>query len=375
MESGTIVRAAVARRPGADFDMEDLRLALPRPDEVAIRVSGVGICHTDLVARDQIIPVPLPIVLGHEAAGIVEAVGAQVTDLSPGDKVVVSYSACGECRTCGEHEPAYCEKFGPLNFLGRRMDGSTALSDENGPIGSHFFGQSSFCERIVAPRQNLVKVETQLPLSLLGPLGCGIQTGAGAIMHSLDCQAGSSVAIFGAGSVGMAAVLAAVARRCATIVVVEPHRSRRELALELGATHAIDPTRGDPVAAVRAIRPEGLEFSLDVTGVPAAIEAAIGVLMKRGTCALVGAPQKAGQVVPLRFGMFVQNGHRLVGVMEGDSNPESFIPKLLELQAAGQFPFEKLLTTYPFHAINQAIADQAAGLCLKPVLLMGDDQC
>ena len=362
--------AAVLREPGGALVPQTVRLRPIQAEEVLVRVAGVGICHTDLVSRDQIIPVPLPIVLGHEAAGVVEDVGADLSDIKPGDKVVLTFASCGHCPACEDHLPGYCDQFGALNFLGKRMDGSTAFADDDGPIGSHFFGQSSFAGHAIAHRRNIVKVESDLPLELLGPLGCGIQTGAGAVLNSLDCEPGSSLAIFGAGAVGMSAVLAAAARGCGPIIVIEPIAARRDMALSLGATHAFDPrAEADLAVTVRRIVPRGVDYSLDVTGVPAAIEGAVSVLAKRGTCALVGAPQKAGQTVPIRFGTFVQNGIRLIGVMEGDGEPQRFISLLLEMQAAGRFPFEKLLTTYDFVQIEQAIADQQAGKCLKPVLV------
>jgi aryl-alcohol dehydrogenase len=370
-----MVQAAVLREAGGRFEPQTVRLTPLQAEEVLVRVAGVGICHTDLAVRERVIPVPLPAVLGHEAAGVVEEVGAAVHDIAPGDAVVLSFSSCGECPACDAHVPGYCDDFVPQNFRGARADGSTAFHDDAGAIGSHFFGQSSFADLAVTRRRNLVKVSSKLPLALLGPLGCGIQTGAGAVFNALNCPKGSSLAVFGAGSVGMSAVLAAVARECATIIVVEPIAARRDLALSLGATHAFDPgAEPDIVEAVRAIVPRGVAYSIDVTGVPAAIEGAIAVLAKRGTCALIGAPQRAGQTVPLRFGMLVQNGVRIIGVMEGDGEPQRLIPELLALHAAGRFPLDKLLTTYPFHDIERAIADQHAGACLKPVLVMPSAQ-
>jgi aryl-alcohol dehydrogenase len=366
----TSVIAAVARTPGQDFMIEPLVLAHPQSDEVLVRIAGVGICHTDLVARDQIIPVPLPAVFGHEGAGIVEAVGSEVRDLVPGDKVVLSYLSCGRCPQCGHSDFGYCAHFGALNFLGRRTDGTSAIRDEAGPISGHFFAQSSFATYAIAHERNTVKVDSALPLEMLGALGCGIQTGAGAIFHSLDCQPGSSVAIFGGGSVGMSAVMAAAVRKCAPIIVVEPVEARRNLALELGATHVIDPGVDDAPGAIREIRPDGVDFVVEVTGIPAVIEAAIASLVKRGTCALMGSPQKAGETFSVRTGTFITSGARLIGVMQGDSDPQTFIPELLALQAAGKFPFEKLMTTYQFADINRAIADQAKGIVLKPVLVM-----
>ncbi|HKR89624.1 MAG TPA: NAD(P)-dependent alcohol dehydrogenase [Phenylobacterium sp.] len=370
MTTDTAVLAAVAREPNGPFSLEHLTLAAPEADEVLVRVAGVGVCHTDLVARDQIIPVPLPAVLGHEGAGVVERVGRNVTAVQPGDRVVLSFLYCESCRPCSEHAYPYCDHFGVLNFSGRRSDGRTALRSEAGPVHSHFFGQSSFATFALAHRRNVVKVESELPIELLGPLGCGVQTGAGAVLRSLDCQPGSSIAIFGAGAVGMSAVMAAKVRRCNPVIVIEPVAARRTLALELGATHAVDPAEGDVGEAIRRIVRDGVRYSLDLSGVPSVIETAITSLAKRGVCALTGSPQKPGETFAIRSGLFVTMGAKVVGVMEGDSDPHEFIPELLALQAAGSFPFERMIRTYQLSEINEAVADHKSGKVVKPVLVM-----
>ena len=365
----TAVLAAVARDAGGAFNLEQLVLDDPEDDEVLVRIAGVGLCHTDLAARDQVIPIPLPAVFGHEGAGTVERVGRNVLDLAPGDSVILSFMSCGLCPPCADGQPAYCGHFVPLNFGGGRTGDGTALHNGEEAISSHFFSQSSFANYALANRRNVVKASSDLPLALLGPLGGGIQTGAGAILHSLDCKAGQTVAIFGAGPVGISAVMAAAARGCSTIIVIEPVAARRKMALGLGATDALDPAAGDVLSAIRSICPGGIDASLDVTGIPAVIETAIASLRKRGTCALIGVPEVAGQTFSVRTGLMVQNGTTLVGVMEGDSDPQVFIPQLLEMQAAGDFPFERMITTYSFADINRAVADQKAGFVLKAVLI------
>lgn len=364
--------AAVATVPGEAFQLRDLELEAPRDEEVLIRIVGTGICHTDLIARDQVIPTPLPAVFGHEASGIVERVGAAVDDLSVGDTVVLTFLSCGSCGACRDDRPAYCAQMPLLNFMGRRSDGSTALSDGATPISSHFFGQSSFATHALAHRRNAIKVEVgALPLEYLGPLGCGIQTGAGTVMRVLDSGPSHSVAVFGGGPVGMSAVLAAAARGCRRIILIEPHEARRALAVELGATDVVDPAAvAEVAAAVRAIEPAGIDHVVEATGIPAVIEAAVASTAKLGTCALVGAPSKPGETAPLRFGLVVQNGVTLRGVIEGDSDPQTFIPELLRLQAAGRFPFERMIALYELTDINRAIEKQKAGTCLKAVLRM-----
>src|SRR5690606_7044991 len=215
----TTVTAAVATAPETPLDVRELELDDPRPDEVQVRIVASGVCHTDAIIRDQWYPVPLPAVLGHEGAGIVERVGANVTSVAPGDKVVLAPASCGSCALCIGGHPAYCENFYSYTFGGTRQDGTTAFSDGGTPITSNFFGQSSFASVTNVAERNVVKVDDDAPLDILGPLGCGIQTGAGAVLNVLQPGPGSSIAIFGTGAVGMAGMLAAAAAGCTTIVM------------------------------------------------------------------------------------------------------------------------------------------------------------
>lgn len=364
------INAAVATAPSAPFVLRQVELAEPRPDEVLVRIAGVGLCHTDLVARDQFIPIPLPAVLGHEGSGTVERVGRDVEGLHPGDSVVIAFSSCGACRQCRQGLPPYCASFPALNFAGTRPDGSTSLFCESAGVSSHFFGQSSFAEFCVVPARNCVAInDAALPVELLGPLGCGIQTGAGAVLRSMDCEAGTSIAVFGGGPVGLAAIMAARHRGCDPIVLVEPVAARREMALGLGATHVIDPAAGVVSEAIRAILPGGLDYALETSGREAVVDTAIAALASRGLLGLVGVPPRPESSFSANLASLITFGHRIHGIIEGDSNPRDFIPELVRLQREGAFPFEKLLRTYPLADINIAIADQAAGLCVKPVLI------
>lgn len=362
--------AAVAREAGARFTVEDVRVDQPRAGEVLVRIAGVGLCHTDLVFRDQFVPYPLPAVLGHEGAGVVEAVGPDVRDLQVGDRVVLGFSSCGHCARCGEGLPSYCRQFPPLNYAGARLeDGTTALSRGEERIASHFFGQSSFAAHAVVRARNAVKVDDDAPLELLGPLGCGFQTGAGAVMRSMACPAGSSLVIVGGGPVGLAAVMGAVIQRCATIVLVEPVVARRALGRELGATHVVDPAAGDMTAALRAIVPDGVDYALDTSGRIDAIASALAALAPRGLLGLVGVPPRADDALPLNLAAAITFGQRVMGIMVGDSDPQTFIPELIAHHRAGRFPFDRLITTYPLTDINEAIAAQARGDGVKIVLI------
>ena len=365
------ISAAIVRAPGAPFTIELVTLAEPRPDEVRVRIVATGLCHTDIVVRDQVLPTPLPAVLGHEGAGVIEAVGADVTDLAPGDPVVLGFAACRECAPCRSGEPAYCAHFSALNFGGCRADGTKALSDASGPISSHFFGQSSFATHALVAAKNVVKVPASAPLALLGPLGCGIMTGAGAMLNTLAVQAGDTVLVSGGGPVGLSGVMAAAAMGAETIILVDPLSTRRDFAMKIGATHCIDPMRGDFAQSVRAILPEGASRILETSGVSQAIEGAVAALAPRGRLAMVGVPKSLDATITIGALPLISLGASICGVTEGDADPRSFIPRLIELYEAGRFPFDKLITLYPMERINEAIEDQRVGRCVKAVLTMG----
>lgn len=364
--------AAVARAKGSPFTLETLAVNEPRSGEILVKVVGVGLCHTDLVFKDQMDAFPKPSVLGHEGAGVVEAIGPGVTGLAVGDKVVLGFSSCGECERCNEHLPSYCEQFLTLNYAGcRPEDGSTAYADQNTSVGSHFFGQSSMASHAIVRATNAVKVDglTALPLELLGPLGCGLMTGAGAVLNAFSCKPGSSLLVIGGGPVGLAAVMAGKIAQCRQIILVEPIEARRTVALELGATHVLDPNAGNLESEIRAIAPNGINAALDTSGVAEVIELATSLLASHGIIGLVGVPRVVGTTISLSIGQLMTFGRRVIGIIEGDSDPQTFIPHLLELNAAGQFPFEQLIKAYPLSTINEAIAAQARGDCIKVVLL------
>jgi len=362
------ITAAVTPGKSQPFVIETIELEDPRPDEVRVKVVATGLCHTDLVVRDQYYPTPLPAVLGHEGAGIVDAVGTAVTKVKPGDPVVLSYKACGSCHSCKEGEQAYCLDLFAQNFAGRRSDGTSPLKRHGEPIAGMFFAQSSFATFALAHETNVVKVRADAPLELLGPLGCGVQTGAGAVMNTLNPRAGSSIAIFGAGSVGLSAVMAAYTIGCTPIIAIDPNESRRELALDLGATHAIDPTADDPVAAIKAITGTGAFYSLETSSLPKVFRQAVDCLTLRGVCGLIGAAPLGTEA---SFDMNeILFGRTIRGVIEGDSVPDIFIPRLVELFMQGRFPLDRLTRKYPLEEINQAAADSEAGTTIKPILVM-----
>jgi len=364
------INAAIARAAHQPFSIEEADIEDPRADEVLVKIHGVGLCHTDLIARDQFIPIALPAILGHEGAGVVTAAGEQVTKVKVGDRVVLSFASCGRCRRCAENLPSYCASFPALNYSGRRPDGSSGLSISGAPISSSFFGQSSFASYALTHERNLVIVDdSSVPLQILGPLGCGFQTGAGAVMRSLACEPGSSVCVFGGGPVGLAAIMGAAIRGCATIILVEPIAARRAMAKSLGATHLIDSASGEVGEAIRAIVPAGVDYALDSSGREEVIMTALGALGSHGLLGLVGVPPRPESAISVNLASLITFGHRIHGIIEGDSDLDRFIPELLEHFKAGRFPFDTLVKTYPIDQINEAIAAQLRGDCIKAVLI------
>jgi aryl-alcohol dehydrogenase len=361
------IKAAVIRKKGGPFQIETLALEEPRPDEVLVRIVATGMCHTDMVARDQLYTVPMPVVLGHEGAGVVERVGGSVKKLKQGDHVVLTYMWCGHCKPCLNGHLTYCANFYPLNFGGAREDGSTATHDKQGAVHDHFFGQSSFGTYAVAHERNVVKLPGNAPLELLGPLGCGIQTGAGAVMNALKVRPGSSFATFGGGAVGLSAVMAARVAGAATIITADVVPSRLALAKELGATHTINSKETDPIEAVRKITGGGADFTLESSGRPAVLRQAIDALTIKGVCGIVGAPA-LGTEASFDVNGVMTTGKTILGIIEGDSVPDLFIPSLVELYQQGRFPFDKLVKFYTLDQINQAAEDSEKGVTIKPIV-------
>lgn len=361
------ITAAVVKQQGS-FDLAPAHLEAPRDDEVLVRIVAAGLCHTDLVVRDQIYPVPLPIVLGHEGAGIVEAVGPAVEKVAPGDHVAISFLNCARCRPCFDGSPASCANFNDMNFSGQRPDGSHAITDLDGnPMNDRFFGQSSFATYALTHERNTVKVRDDAPLELLGPLGCGIQTGAGTVLNALRPEFGTSIAVYGCGAVGLSAIMAAVIAGCPQIFAVDVHDSRLEVARQLGATHTFNGRQVDVVKEIKAASGGGTHYAVETTGVPPVVRQALNALRPLGRAAIVGVTPEMNIDV---HNDLMAEGKAMIGVIEGDSVPRVFIPKLIEHYKAGRFPFDKLIGYYDFKDINQAFEDSQQGTTIKPVLTL-----
>jgi aryl-alcohol dehydrogenase len=363
------IRAAVTDSQGAPFAIQPLEAGELQSGELRVKVAASGVCHTDLIVRDQWYPVPLPAVLGHEGAGVVEQVAPGVSKVARGDHVAMSFDSCGACPTCLTGRPSYCHDFFARNFAASRPDGSTVLSRNGEAIHSHFFGQSSFATYAVATERNVVKLDPGVPLEVAAPFGCGIQTGAGAIFNVMRPAAGSSVAVFGAGTVGLASVMAARIVGATTIIAIDVKPARLDLARELGATDTILASEQDVEEAIKTITAGGSDFAVESTGVPEVLRVAVDSTAPTGMTGVIGAPA-FGTEVALDVNNILVAGRTVRGIVEGDSVPDIFIPRLIEQWQMGAFPVDRLMSYYDFDQLDRAAADAERGQVVKAVVRM-----
>lgn len=359
------IQAALARSKDAPFSIESLNLAPIRVGEILVKLTGTGICHTDLAIVHQHFPLPLPYVLGHEGAGVVAGVAADVSDLEVGDHVVLSFESCGTCGTCHSGHPAYCEQYATRNYGRARLDESPFFVDESGtPIAGRFLGQSSFATHVIATARNTIKVRPDIPLHMLCGMGCGFMTGASAVMKLEPFRHTDTFAVLGTGALGFAAMFAARIRGYERIVMVDKVGSRLQLARELGATETIDTSYEDLGGRLAALG--GVDCCIDTTGSAPVVSAAVRALKRRGTIVLLGGSPNRLAEIDL---MSLIQGKQMRGEIFGDADPHYLIPQLIQEYRDGRFPVDRLIRTYPFRAINEAAADAASGATIKPVLL------
>ncbi|MGH8862511.1 MAG: NAD(P)-dependent alcohol dehydrogenase [Jatrophihabitantaceae bacterium] len=355
--------AAVLEQSGGRFTLTEVDLADPRPDEVLVRVVSVGICGTDLEFANFF---PTPVVLGHEGAGVVERVGGAVTSVRPGDHVAMSFASCGTCSLCLTGSPAYCRSFDAVNLTGRRPDGSSAISRDGAAVNGHFLGQSSFAAHVVAPQRAVVPIDPGIDLVHVGPFGCGFQTGAGSVLNVMRPQPGQTIAVFGAGAVGSAAIIAAALSNCGVIAAVDVNPAKLAAAREFGATHCVD-SSSELAAALREVAPLGFDYVLDTTGRADVLRTAVEALGPRGRAGVIGVGPSESMTFDWRS---VLNGRSITGIIAGSSVPQVFVPKLLDLHARGKFPVDRMISYFPFAHINEAVAAVRSGDVAKAVLTL-----
>lgn len=360
------VLAAIAVDPSQPFVIDTIHLDDPRPDEVVIQLAATGLCHTDLSAKSGKTPFPLPAVLGHEGAGTVVHTGADVTTLSVGDTVVVSFASCGACTMCRDGHPANCREWAARNLQrGTRPDGSTTATWRGQALNANYFGQSSFAEFVLTRASGVVKVPSDLPLALLTSLGCGVQTGVGTVLNVLRPAPEDTLVVYGAGAVGLAAIMGAAIAGVSQIVAVDRVASRLDVALACGATDVVLAGHDGPTP-LELTGGVGFDHAVEATGHPRVLEEAIASLAPGGSCAIVGAPAVGTEIaVDVKF---LMRGRRLLGVTQGDSDPQIMIPRLVQLYRDGLLPLELITTFYPFSDIDAAVADAVSGASIKAVL-------
>jgi aryl-alcohol dehydrogenase len=366
------VTAAVLEEHHKPLNVQELEIDEPLAGEVLVRIVASGVCHTDAIAQEANFPFPLPGVLGHEGSGVVEAVGDGVTKVAPGDKVIIGWPWCGECRNCLAGRQRYCMQIGPLVGAGVRLaTGGSCLSRGGSPVHGHFFGQSSFSTYSMTTERAVVKVADDAPIELFGPLGCGLATGAGAILNALRPEGGSVVAIFGTGAVGLAAIMAARLTGATSIIAVDLVDHRLKLASELGATHTINARETDPVGAIREIAGQGsmgADYALECTGNLDVVRQSVDCLNMPGTAAIIGgAPAGAEFTLDHLTTLW---GRTVRGILGGEGQSQQLLPTLVDLHAEGRFPFDRLVQFFDLDQVNDAMQASASGDVLKPVLRM-----
>jgi aryl-alcohol dehydrogenase len=349
------IQALVVEEKDAPFVEQELQLEEPARGEALVRIVAAGVCHTDQITRQGDMAMTFPAVLGHEGAGIVERVGEGVTQVAPGDNVIIGWPSCGECRNCLDGQPRYCLRTGEALVSGRRFKGeragTSAYARDGQPINGHFFGQSSFATYSITTADALVKVPGEAPLELLGPLACGLGTGAGAVLNEARPRLGDSVLIVGVGAVGLAAIMAARNSGITKIIAADVHDNRLEMAQEFGATHAINSASTDLVEAVRKITGSTVDFAIDCTGVIPVIEQLAETVGMLGTLVLVG-----GAPADARFSLDHLRalwGKRIIGVLGGGGRSGQLIPALVELYQQGRFPFDRLVKYYEWARLSR----------------------
>lgn len=363
------ITAALIYGKNDPYQFEDVEIADPVNDEVLVKITACGLCHTDEFGRT--LGLPAPLVLGHEGAGVIEKVGENVTDFAIGDHVAFSYASCGHCKNCLEGRPQYCENFNNINFGGKAPDGRTKLFKNGKPV-SMFFGQSAFAQYATISSRSIVKIDKDVDLAMVAPFGCGIQTGAGAVLNTLRPQVDESIAIFGCGAVGMSAIMAAHVAGCRQIIAVGGNEKSLELAKELGATDTVNRKKlpeGETIAhAVAKVANSSLNYAIDTSGNGNMIKNAIQSTTLNGKIVVL-AP--TGVIDSFDVGSDVLMMYRtLIGCCEGDSNPKIFIPRLVQLYKEGKFPVDKIIRTYPFAQLEQAREDSNSGKVIKAVVRM-----
>lgn len=351
---------------GGEFTLCEVEFDELRTDEILVEIEASGVCFTDVEGKRLLSP---PAVLGHEGTGTVVEIGNQVRSVKTGDRVILSYPSCGRCPSCDANLPYLCDYDMPLCFDGCRSDGSKPVLLDGESISSAFFQQSSFATHAVSNERNAVVISGIYDPSLLAAVPCGVQTGAGSVLNAFNVQADEGLVVYGTGVVGLSAIMAGTLVGASPLIAVDINESRLGLAREFGATHVVNAAKENAAERIKKWAPRGVPYVLDTSGTLQAFEAGIDNLCMGGTLGYV-TPPSGGEHLSFSFEKPMMRAANLRGIIQGSSVPQQFLPRLLELQREGRFPFDRLIRTYAFEEINQAFADAKSGETVKPVLLM-----
>jgi alcohol dehydrogenase len=365
-----VLRSVADRRPYTEslpLSIEDVELGDPRAGELLVRIEAAGVCHSDLSVVDGSRVRPLPMALGHEAAGVVEEVGAGVRDVKQGDHVVLTFvPSCGICAECSSGRPALCTPAAVANGAGTLLHGPSLLRDPAGQVIHHHVGVSGFARHAVVARESAVVVPRDVPFPIASLFGCAVLTGTGAVLNTAAVRPGQSVAVFGLGGVGLAAVMGAVVAGATPIVAVDPVPAKRELARSLGATAALSPEEAEK--GIKDLTGGGAEVTFEAAGAPAVLEAAFRAARRGGLTVAMGLPHPS-RTLSLPALAFAGLGQTLMGSYMGSSAPQRDIPRYVALWRAGRMPVDRLQSaTLPLEAINEAFESLAAGTAVRQVL-------
>lgn len=368
---------AYVARPGNTINLEKVTYPDLDSHELLLEIVAASVCHTDVRAAQGTFHVKPPMILGHEAAGYVKEVGNAVTYVKPGDAVVTAFASCNQCRQCMGGKQPYCDAINELNFSGKRVNGDVAVVDEQGEgLNGLFFGQSSMSRLALVREQSCVKVDcSKEDLTLFASLGCGIQTGAGAILNIAKPPVGSCIAVFGGGAVGLSAILAAKLSNPACLVLVDNSQTKLDMIPKalLDGVHTVNSANKSPevvAAEIKKLSPlgSGMDFTLDGVGNDAVILAAHAALDKLGMLLNIGSGATAKPQYTIAKHLIMGATSR--GTHQGDSVPRVMIPHLIGLWRRGIFPFDKLLTTFKFEKLHDALDEIHAGRVIKPLLVV-----
>lgn len=358
-------RAAILRKIGQPLELGDIELADIVSNQVSVRIAASGVCHSDLSMATGALPAGAPCVLGHEGAGVIEAIGSEVHHVTPGDHVVIAWTAA--CQYCW-----FCRR-GEFHLCRNAIADSYSMPYARDAAGNALFtsmGVSSFATATNCLGRAVVPIDRDIPLDVASLVGCGVATGAGAAFNTAPVEHGSSVAVIGLGGVGLAALMASVVRGAATVIAIDPVAARREVAESFGATHVIDPSDGDVGKQVRAVTGRrGADTVFEAVGRSATIDAAIKATRRGGTTCVVGAAMRGDDLSLSAYDLFM-NAKTLVGCQYGSVVPGRDFPMLLDLWRSGRMPLDRLVSRrVALDEVNDAFADLSAGRGVRTVIV------